>query len=56
MYSPVVFITHGNKEVVFFFLLQSTPHNSNLLEKSKKFRVIGSLKQITGNKDGRECN
>ena len=35
-----------------FFLLQSTPDNSNLLGKSKKFRVIGSLKQITGNKDG----
>ena len=37
-------------------MLQSTPDNSNLLGKSKKFRVIGSLKQITGNKDGRECN
>ena len=33
-------------------MLQSTPDNSNLLGKSKKFRVIGSLKQITGNKDG----
>ena len=55
LYSPVVFDTHGNKEVIFF-LLESTPDNSNLLGKSKKFRVIGSLKQITGNKDGRECN
>ena len=48
----MVFNTDGNKEVEFFFLLQSTPDNSNLLGKSKKFRVIGSLKQITGNKDG----
>ena len=30
--------------------VQSTPDNSNLLGKSKKVRVIGSLKQITGNK------
>ena len=48
----MVFNTYGNKEVVVFFLSQSTPDNSNLLGKSKKFRVIGSLKQITGNKDG----
>ena len=26
--------------------MQSTPHNSNPLGKSKKVRVIGSLKQI----------
>ena len=30
--------------------VQSTPDSSNLLGKSKKVRVIGSLKQITGNK------
>ena len=31
--------------------VQSTPDNSNLLGKSKKVRVIGSSKQITGNKE-----
>ena len=30
--------------------VRSTPDNSNLLGKSKKVRVIGSLKQIAGNK------
>ena len=30
--------------------VQSTTDNSNLLGKSKKVRVIGSLKHITGNK------
>ena len=40
--------THGNKEVVKYFWLQWTLDNSNLLGKSKKVRVIGSLKQITG--------
>ena len=43
------------------FLVQSTYNNYNFLGKSKKVRVIGSLKQITGNKEiikwvGRECN
>ena len=31
-------------------LLQSTPDNSNLQEKSKKVRVIGSTKEIVGSK------
>ena len=31
--------------------LQSTPDYSNLHGKSKKVRVIGSLKQITGSKE-----
>ena len=40
--------------------IQLTPDNSNLLGKLKKVLVIGSLKQITGNKEiskwmGREC-
>ena len=40
--------------------IQSTPDSSNLIGKSKKVRVIGSLKQIAGNKKislwiGREC-
>ena len=30
--------------------IRSTSDNSNLLGKSKKVRVIGSLKQITGDK------
>ena len=39
-----------------FFQLQSTPDNSNLQGKSKKFelagvRVIGSTKQITGKEE-----
>ena len=34
----------------FINRIQSTPGNSNLLGKSKKVRVIGSSKQITGNK------
>ena len=40
------------------FMLQSTPDNLNLQGKSKKVRVIGSSKQITGNKNGmgNECN
>ena len=29
-------------------IIQLTPDNSNLLGKSKKVRVIGSLKKITG--------
>ena len=41
--------------------LQWTPDNSNLQGKSKKVRLIGSLKQITRSKEisksmGRECN
>ena len=32
----------------YFIKVQSTPDNSNLLGKSKNVRVIGSLKQITG--------
>ena len=32
-------------------MLQSTPDNSNIQVKSKKVRVIGSLKQITGSKE-----
>ena len=31
--------------------IQSTPDNSNLQEKSKKVRVIGSSKQVTENKE-----
>ena len=41
--------------------IQSTPDNSNLQGKSKKVRVIGISRQITGSKEiskwmGRECN
>ena len=32
------------------YLIQSTPDNSNLQGKSKKVRVIGSLKEIAGSK------
>ena len=41
--SQVGFMFHICKE-------RSTPDNSNLLGKSKKGRVIGSLKKIAGNK------
>ena len=33
------------------YYIQSTPNNSNLQGKSRKVRVIESLKQITGNKE-----
>ena len=35
---------------VSYMQIRSTSDNSNLLGKSKKVRVIGSSKQITGNK------
>ena len=40
--------------------MQSTPDNSNLLGILKTVRIIGSSKEMTGNKeiskmDGREC-
>ena len=35
---------------VSYMQIRSTSDNSNLLGKSKKVRVIGSLKQITGKK------
>ena len=49
-------VTEGGQNTASFFFfhehsgIQSTPDNSSLLGKSKKVRVIGSLKQITGNK------
>ena len=46
LYSPVVLNTHGNKEVVFFFLLQSTPDNSNL---SREIEKISSYWEFEAN-------
>ena len=37
--------------VIVTSLLQSTADNSNLQGKSKKVRVIGSLKKIAGSKE-----
>ena len=36
------------------YYIQSTPNNSNLQGKSRKVRVIESLKQITGSKELRK--
>ena len=57
--TPLGFV--NQLQVSVYFYMQSTPDNSNLQEKLKKVRVIGSLKQITGSKEiskwmGRECN
>ena len=35
---------------LILYLIQSTPDKSNLQGKSKKVRVIGSLKEIAGSK------
>ena len=35
---------------LILYLIQSTPDNSNLQGKSKKVRVLGSLKEIAGSK------
>ena len=43
-------VYHGDNSEYPIIEVQSIPDNSNLLGKSKKVRVIGSLKQITGNK------
>ena len=50
-YSPVGLPTVTKKWWDIFWL-QLTPDNSNLLRKSKKVRVIGSLKQLTGTGEG----
>ena len=57
--TPLGFV--NQLQVSVYFYMQSTPDSSNLQEKLKKVRVIGSLKQITGSKEiskwmGRECN